>query len=46
MELLDVAVVEVDLGQRGRYLGIGEDAGLRALQYEELDLLEFLQFSY
>ena len=46
VEVLDVGLVEVDLGQGRRDLGVGQDAGLRALRDEELDLLEFLQFSY
>ena len=46
MEILDVGLVEIHLGEGGRDLGVGQDAGLRALRDEELDLFEFLQFSY
>ncbi len=42
VEILDVALVEIDLSQRRRDLGIGQDAGLLALRNEELDLLKFL----
>ena len=44
VQLLDVGLVEVELGDRRRDLGEGEDAGLRALGEQALDLFEFLQF--
>ena len=46
MELLDVGLVEVDLGHGGRDLGEGEDAHLLPLEEQALDLLEFLQIHY
>ena len=46
VQLLDVGLVEIDLGERGGDLGVGQHAGLLALGDEDLDLLEFLQFGY
>ena len=46
MELLDVALVEVELGDRRRDLGEREHAGRLALGEEALDLFEFLKFDY
>ena len=45
MQLLDVGLVEVELGDRAGDLGVGEHAELLALD-EALDLFEFLQFRY
>jgi hypothetical protein len=46
VQVLDVPLVEVDLGQGRGDLGVGEDARLLSLREEELDLLEFLQIRY
>ena len=46
VQLLDVALVELDLGERGGDLGVGQHSGWPALCDEELDLLELLKFSY
>jgi hypothetical protein len=46
VEVLDVRLVQVQLGHGGRDLGIREDADLRPLGEEALDLFEFLQFHY
>src|SRR4051794_38632373 len=46
VEILDVGLVEVDLGERQRDLRVGQHARRRALGNEELYLLEFLQFNY
>jgi hypothetical protein len=46
VQLLDVALVEVDFGQRRRDLGVGQDPILGPLGDEELDLLELLQIAY
>ena len=46
MQLLDVALVEIQLGDRGRDLGVREHADLLALGHQPLDLFEFLQFRY
>ena len=46
VQVLDVRLVEVDLGQGGRDFGVRQDAGMRALRNEELDFFEFLQFGY
>ena len=46
MELLDVSLVEIDLGHGGGDLGVRQHAGLRALRDQSLDLFEFLQFHY
>ena len=46
MEVLDVALVEIDLRQRGGDLGVGEHAGGLPLGEEQLDLFELLQFGY
>ena len=46
MQILDVALVEIDLGERCGHLGVCQYAGCLPLRDEELDLLEFLKFSY
>ena len=46
VQLLDVGLVEIDLGDRRGDLGEREDADLLALGQEALDLFEFLQFDY
>ena len=46
MQLLDVGLVEVELGDGGGDLGEREDADLLALGQQALDLFEFLQFDY
>ena len=46
VELFDVGLVEIDLGDRGGDLGVREHAGVLALGDEPLDLFEFLQFDY
>src|SRR5688500_1414201 len=46
VQLLDIAFVELDLGQGGGDLGVCEHAGLPALGYEQADFLELLKFSY
>ena len=43
VQLLDVRLVEVHLGQRGRDLGEREDADLLTLEDQPLDFFEFLQ---
>ena len=43
MQLLDVRLVEIELGYRGRDLGEREDADLLALEDQSLDFFEFLQ---
>src|SRR5204863_5200240 len=46
VKVLDVGLVQVNLGQRGGHFREGQHARLRALRDEELYLLEFLQFRY
>ena len=46
MELLDVGLVEVELGDRLGDLGEREHADVLALGEQALDLFEFLQFNY
>ena len=46
MQLLDVRLVEVDLLDRDRDLGEGQDAHLLALEDQTLHLFEFLQINY
>ena len=46
VELLDVALVQVDLLEGGGHLGVGQYPGGLTLCEEELDLLQLLQFSY
>ena len=46
MQVLDVALVELDLGEGGGDLGVGENAGLLPLRDEQLHLFKFLQFPY
>ena len=46
VQLLDVGLVEVELGDRVGDLGVREHADLLALGDEALDLFEFLQFYY
>ena len=46
MQLLDVGLVEIELGHRGRDLGVREHAELLPLGDQALDLFEFLQFRY
>ena len=43
LQLLHVGLVEVQLGDRGRDLGVREHAHLRAAGDESLDLFEFLK---
>src|SRR3954452_1891604 len=42
VELLDVSLVEIDLGHGGGDLGVRQHAGLRPLRDQSLDLFEFL----
>ena len=46
MQLLDVSLVEIELGHRAGDLGVGEHAELLPAIDEALDLFEFLQFRY
>src|SRR3954465_5257446 len=46
VQILDVGLVEIDLGERPGDLRVGQHARRRALGDEELYLLEFLQFHY
>ena len=46
MELLDVGLVEIDLGDGGGDLSEGEDTDLLPLQKEALDFFEFLEVNY
>ena len=46
VQLLDVGLVEVQLGDGGGDLGVREHADLLALVDEALDLFEFLKFRY
>jgi len=46
VQLLDVGLVEIDLGDGTSDLGIREHAGQLALRHEAFDLFEFLQFGY
>src|SRR3712207_9082623 len=46
VQVLDVGLVEVDLGKGVSNLGVRQHAGLLALGEEELDLLELLKFRY
>src|SRR3954447_18760985 len=46
VQVLDVGLVEIDLGERPGDLRVGQHARRRALGDEELYLLEFLQFHY
>ena len=46
VQLLDVGLVEVELGDRVGDLGEGEHADLLALGQQALDLFEFLKFHY
>jgi len=46
VQLLDVAFVELDLGQGGGHFRVGEHADLLALVEEDLDFLELLEFGY
>ena len=46
MQLLDVGLVEIDLGDRASDLGVREHAGQLTLRQKTLDLFEFLQFDY
>ena len=46
VQLLDVALVELHLAERGGDLGIGQHAGRLALHDEELYLLKLLQIGY
>ena len=46
VELLDVALVELDLGERGGDLGVREHACGLPLDDEELYLLKLLQIGY
>ena len=43
MQLLDVGLVEIDLGDGGLDLGERQDADLLPLEEQSLDLFEFLQ---
>jgi hypothetical protein len=44
LELLDVALVDVELGDGVVDLGVGQHAELLALDHQALDLFEFLKF--
>ena len=44
--ILDVRLVEVDLGDRGGDLGEGQDSDLLPLEEQALHLFEFLQLHY
>ena len=46
VEVLDIALVEVHLGEGGCHLGVSQYSRRLALRDEELDLLEFLKLSY
>jgi hypothetical protein len=46
VQLLDVGLVEIDLGDGASDLGVREHAGQLALRHKALDLFEFLQFGY
>ena len=46
LELLDLGVVEVQLGDGGGDLAVGEDTELLSLGDQALDLFEFLEFRY
>src|SRR4051812_44934078 len=46
VQLLDVGLVEIELGDRGGDLVDRQDAELRALGHEGLDLFQFLKFQY
>ena len=46
MQLLDVGLVEIDLGDGGRDLGEREDADLLPLEEQALDFFEFLEVHY
>ena len=46
VEVLDVGLVEIELGDRVGDLGEREDPNLLALGHEALDLFEFLEFHY
>ncbi len=46
VQLLDVGVVEVELGRGGRNLGVGQHADLLAACDQTLDLFKLLQFHY
>ena len=46
VQLLDVALVELDLGQGGGDLRVREHAGLLALGHQALYLFELLEFGY
>jgi hypothetical protein len=46
VQLLDVCLVEIELGYGAGDLGVGQDAELLAAVHETLDLFEFLKFRY
>jgi len=46
VEILDIAIVELDLREGGGDLGVGENAGGGPLREKELHLFELLQFRY
>ena len=46
VQLLDVGLVEIELGDRVGDLGVREHADLLALGHQALDLFEFLKFDY
>ena len=46
VQLLDVGLVEIDLGDGGLDLGERQDADLLPLEQQSLDLFEFLQINY
>ena len=46
VQLLDIGLVEIELGDRAGDLGVGEHAKLLPAVDESLDLFEFLQFRY
>ena len=46
VEVLDVALVQIDFGERRGDLAVRQYTGRLSLRDEELDLLQFLKFSY
>ncbi len=46
MELLDISLVEIELRDGTRDLGVGENTELLTTRDEAFDLFEFLQFRY
>jgi hypothetical protein len=46
VQLLDIGLIQVDLGHRRRNLGVGEHAHLLPLGQQALYLIELLHFYY